>query len=120
MLFLPLVTADISLMKHDYQNMRMEELFFGSGGVFDLLPSSCPLCPSCFCILSAADCPLSLCIVVISRLCVSDWQIATLALLLGGTALTLLSFLMALISLCFSCRSRCYKPIALILFAVGM
>lgn len=52
--------------------------------------------------------------------CVADWQIATLALLLGGTALTLLSFLLALISLCFSCRSRCYKPIAVILFTAGM
>ncbi|CAG08050.1 unnamed protein product, partial [Tetraodon nigroviridis] len=46
----------------------------------------------------------------------TDWQIATLALLLGGAALTLLSFLMALLSLCFSCRSRCYKPVAVILF----
>ncbi|TNM88039.1 hypothetical protein fugu_006260 [Takifugu bimaculatus] len=46
----------------------------------------------------------------------TDWQIATLALLLGGAALTLLSLLLALISLCFSCRSRCYKPIAVILF----
>lgn len=29
MLFLPLFTEDISLMKHDYRNMRMEGLFFG-------------------------------------------------------------------------------------------
>lgn len=50
---------------------------------------------------------------------VSDWQIATLALLLGGAALTLLSFLVALISLCFSSRSRCYKPVAVMLFTAG-
>ncbi|KAG7230710.1 hypothetical protein INR49_019523 [Caranx melampygus] len=46
-----------------------------------------------------------------------DWQIATLALLLGGAALTLLSFLVALVSLCFSSRSRCYKPVAVMLFS---
>lgn len=50
---------------------------------------------------------------------VSDWQIATLALLLGGAALTLLSFLMALVSLCFGSRSRCYKPVAIMLFTAG-
>lgn len=50
---------------------------------------------------------------------VSDWQIATLALLLGGAALTLLSFLVALISLCLSSRSRCYKPVAVMLFSAG-
>ncbi len=50
---------------------------------------------------------------------VPDWQIATLALLLGGAALTLLSFLVALISLCFSSRSRCYKPVAVMLFSAG-
>ncbi|XP_074524124.1 transmembrane protein 47 [Halichoeres trimaculatus] len=47
----------------------------------------------------------------------TDWQIATLALLIGGGALTQLSFLVALISLCFSSRSRCYKPVAVMLFA---
>ncbi|XP_040040432.2 transmembrane protein 47 [Gasterosteus aculeatus] len=47
----------------------------------------------------------------------TDWQIATLALLLGGAALTLLSFLMALTSLCASCRSRCCKPVAVLLFS---
>ncbi|KAM9849053.1 transmembrane protein 47 [Aulostomus maculatus] len=46
----------------------------------------------------------------------TDWQIATLALLLGGAALTLLSFLVALVSLCFGSRSRCYKPVAVMLF----
>ncbi|XP_071344003.1 transmembrane protein 47 [Trachinotus anak] len=48
---------------------------------------------------------------------VTDWQIATLALLLGGAALTLLSFLVALVSLCLSSRSRCYKPVAVMLFS---
>lgn len=50
----------------------------------------------------------------------SDWQIATLALLLGGAALTLLSFLVALVSLCCGSRSRCYKPVAVMLFSAGM
>lgn len=47
----------------------------------------------------------------------TDWQIATLALLLGGAALTQLSFLVALVSLCFGSRSRCYKPVAVMLFS---
>lgn len=47
----------------------------------------------------------------------TDWQIATLALLLGGAALTLLSFLVALVSLCFGSRTRCYKPVAVMLFS---
>ncbi|MEQ2193679.1 hypothetical protein XENOCAPTIV_009314, partial [Xenoophorus captivus] len=51
---------------------------------------------------------------------ISDWQIATLALLLGGAALTLLSFLVALVSLCFSSRSRCYKPVAIMVFSAGL
>ncbi|MEQ2177634.1 hypothetical protein GOODEAATRI_005553 [Goodea atripinnis] len=51
---------------------------------------------------------------------VTDWQIATLALLLGGAALTLLSFLVALVSLCFSSRSRCYKPVAIMVFSAGL
>lgn len=51
---------------------------------------------------------------------VSDWQISTLALLLGGAALTLLSFLVALVSLCLGSRSRCYKPVAVMLFSAGM
>lgn len=49
----------------------------------------------------------------------SDWQIATLALLLGGAALTLFSFLVALVSLCLGSRSRCYKPVAVMLFSAG-
>ncbi|KAJ7993529.1 hypothetical protein DPEC_G00273350 [Dallia pectoralis] len=47
----------------------------------------------------------------------TDWQIATLALLLGGAALILFSFLVALVSVCVGSRSRCYKPIAIMLFA---
>ncbi|CAL8253401.1 unnamed protein product [Merluccius merluccius] len=47
----------------------------------------------------------------------TDWQIATLALLLGGVALILFSFLVALVSLCVGSRSRCYKPVAVMLFA---
>ncbi|TKS74636.1 Transmembrane protein 47 [Collichthys lucidus] len=47
----------------------------------------------------------------------TDWQIATLALLLGGASLIVLAFLMALISLCISSRGRCYKPVAVILFS---
>ncbi|XP_077463406.1 transmembrane protein 47 [Stigmatopora argus] len=48
---------------------------------------------------------------------VTDWQIATLALLLGGAGLTLISLLVALASLCCSSRSRCYKPVAIMLFS---
>ncbi|XP_061680990.1 transmembrane protein 47 [Syngnathoides biaculeatus] len=47
----------------------------------------------------------------------TDWQIATLALLLGGAVLTLVSFLVALLSLCSNSRSRCYKPVAIMLFS---
>lgn len=68
--------------------------------VISCLSSLPPVCP-CVCVF------------------VSDWQIATVALLLGGAALTLLSFLVALISLCFSSRSRCYKPVAVMLFSAG-
>ncbi|XP_056132979.1 transmembrane protein 47 [Lampris incognitus] len=50
----------------------------------------------------------------------TDWQIATLALLLGGVALILLSFLVALVSVCVSSRSRCYKPVAVMLFAAAV
>ncbi|CAG5864550.1 transmembrane protein 47 [Menidia menidia] len=47
---------------------------------------------------------------------ITDWQIATLALLVGGAALTLLSFLVALVSLCLGSRGHCYKPVAIMLF----
>nr|XP_020452439.1 transmembrane protein 47 [Monopterus albus] len=47
----------------------------------------------------------------------TDWQISTVALMLGGAALTLLAFLVAMVSLCFGSRSRCYKPVAVMLFS---
>ncbi|XP_022071814.1 transmembrane protein 47 [Acanthochromis polyacanthus] len=48
----------------------------------------------------------------------ADWQIAMLALLLGGAALTLLAFLMALVVLrCFGSWSHCYKVVAIMLFS---
>ncbi|KAG5276308.1 hypothetical protein AALO_G00130450 [Alosa alosa] len=47
----------------------------------------------------------------------TDWQIATLALLLGGAALILLSFLVALVSVCIGSRRRFYRPVAVMLFA---
>uniref|UniRef100_A0A8C7EZU2 Transmembrane protein 47 n=1 Tax=Oncorhynchus kisutch TaxID=8019 RepID=A0A8C7EZU2_ONCKI len=49
----------------------------------------------------------------------TDWQIATLALLLGGAALILFSFLVALVSVCVGSRSRCYRPVAVLLSAAG-
>ncbi|XP_028856603.1 transmembrane protein 47 [Denticeps clupeoides] len=51
----------------------------------------------------------------------TDWQIATLALLFGGGALILLSFLVALVSVCVGSRRRFYRPVAVMLFAaVGL
>ncbi|TRY95221.1 hypothetical protein DNTS_010031 [Danionella cerebrum] len=47
----------------------------------------------------------------------TDWQIATLALLLGGAFLILLSFLVALVSVCTRSRRRFYRPVAVMLFA---
>ncbi|KAM9384483.1 transmembrane protein 47 [Pholidichthys leucotaenia] len=47
----------------------------------------------------------------------TDWQIATLALLMGGATLTLFSFFVALVSLCFGSRGRFYKPVAVMLFS---
>lgn len=47
----------------------------------------------------------------------TDWQIAALALLLGGAGLTLLAMLVGLVSLCLGSRSRCYRPVAVMLFA---
>ncbi|XP_017262577.1 transmembrane protein 47 [Kryptolebias marmoratus] len=47
----------------------------------------------------------------------TDWQITMLVLLMGGAALILLSFLVALVSICFGSRSRCYKPVAVMLFS---
>ncbi|TWW64047.1 transmembrane protein 47-like [Takifugu rubripes] len=47
----------------------------------------------------------------------SDWQVATLALLLGGGALVLMSFLVALVAVCIGTRRRFYTPVAFMLFA---
>lgn len=47
----------------------------------------------------------------------SDWQIATLALLLGGAAIILIAFLVGLISICVGSRRRFYRPVAVMLFA---
>ncbi|XP_016301759.1 transmembrane protein 47 isoform X1 [Sinocyclocheilus anshuiensis] len=47
----------------------------------------------------------------------TDWQIATLALLLGGVFLILLSFLVALVSVCIRSRRCFYRPVAVMLFA---
>lgn len=48
-----------------------------------------------------------------------DWQVATLALLLGGGALVLMSFLVALVAVCIGTRRRFYAPVAFMLFAAG-
>ncbi|XP_039870766.1 transmembrane protein 47-like [Simochromis diagramma] len=45
------------------------------------------------------------------------WQVATLALLLGGGALVLMSFLVALVAVCIGTRRRFYAPVAFMLFA---
>uniref|UniRef100_A0A8B9NKD7 Transmembrane protein 47 n=1 Tax=Accipiter nisus TaxID=211598 RepID=A0A8B9NKD7_9AVES len=50
----------------------------------------------------------------------SDWQIATLALLLGGAAIILIAFLVGLISICVGSRRRFYRPVAVMLFAAGI
>lgn len=49
----------------------------------------------------------------------ADWQVATLALLLGGGALVLTSFLVALVAVCIGTRRRFYAPVAVMLFAAG-
>ncbi|XP_060788567.1 transmembrane protein 47 isoform X1 [Neoarius graeffei] len=46
-----------------------------------------------------------------------DWQIATLALLHGGAFLILISFMVALVSVCTCSRRRFYRPVAVMLFA---
>ncbi|VFV45097.1 transmembrane protein 47-like [Lynx pardinus] len=47
----------------------------------------------------------------------TNWQIATLALLLGGAAIILIAFLVGLISICVGSRRRFYRPVAVMLFA---
>lgn len=110
-LFLPLIPSHLSLpspaccQQHRHSSPMQPRFSYLCHALSrcDFMPLSPPHLPS----------PLSLCVFA------SDWQIATLALLLGGAALTLLSFLVALVSLCFSCRSRCYKPVAVMLFSAG-
>lgn len=46
----------------------------------------------------------------------SDWQIATLALLLGGSLLVLLAFAVVLVSVCVGTRTRFHRPVAVMLF----
>ncbi|XP_054482156.1 transmembrane protein 47-like [Anoplopoma fimbria] len=46
----------------------------------------------------------------------SDWQIATLVLLVTGAVATLLAFLVALISLCRGTQRRHYRTVAVLLF----
>ncbi|XP_076025164.1 transmembrane protein 47-like [Genypterus blacodes] len=46
----------------------------------------------------------------------SDWQIATLVLLVAGAVATLVAFLMALISLCQGTQRRHYRTVAVFLF----
>nr|XP_056717787.1 transmembrane protein 47 [Euleptes europaea] len=47
----------------------------------------------------------------------TDWQIATLAMLLGGATIILIAFLVGLISICVGSRRRFYRPVAVMLFA---
>ncbi|KAL2094221.1 hypothetical protein ACEWY4_008940 [Coilia grayii] len=49
----------------------------------------------------------------------SDWQIATLVLLLAGAAVTLVAFLLALISLCMGTHRKHYRTVAIFLFTAG-
>lgn len=46
----------------------------------------------------------------------TDWQIATLVLLLAGGSITLIAFLFAVISLCKGAHKRCYRTISVMLF----
>ncbi|XP_036846322.1 transmembrane protein 47 isoform X1 [Oncorhynchus mykiss] len=47
----------------------------------------------------------------------SDWQIATLVLLLAGAAVTLVAFLVALVSLCRGTHRQHYRTVAVFMFA---
>lgn len=49
----------------------------------------------------------------------ADWQIATLVLLLAGAAVTLVTFLVTLISLCRGTHRRHYRMVAVFLFTAG-
>ncbi|XP_053130429.1 transmembrane protein 47-like [Hemicordylus capensis] len=47
----------------------------------------------------------------------TDWQVATLVLILTAATITLLSFLMSLISFCLGTYKRYYRIVAILLFA---
>ncbi|XP_072370097.1 transmembrane protein 47 isoform X2 [Scyliorhinus torazame] len=49
----------------------------------------------------------------------SDWEIATVVLLLSGAVIILIAFLVALISICQGTRRRFYRPVAVLLFAAA-
>ncbi|MBN3303427.1 transmembrane protein 47 [Amia ocellicauda] len=46
----------------------------------------------------------------------TDWQVATLVLLLAGAAVTLVAFLIAVISLCHGTQRKHYRTVAIFLF----
>lgn len=48
-----------------------------------------------------------------------DWQVATLVLILTAATITLLSFLVSLISFCLGTYRRYYRIVAVLLFAAG-
>lgn len=50
----------------------------------------------------------------------ADWQIATLVLLGVGAAMTLVAFLVAVISLCRGTQRQHYRTVAIFLFTAGM
>lgn len=49
----------------------------------------------------------------------TDWQIATLVLLVSGAVATLVAFLVALISLCRGTQRQHYRTVAVFLFTAG-
>ncbi|XP_058845077.1 transmembrane protein 47-like [Acipenser ruthenus] len=46
----------------------------------------------------------------------TDWQVATLVLLLAGAAVTLVAFMISLISLCWGTQKKHYRTVAIFLF----
>ncbi|XP_060688202.1 transmembrane protein 47-like [Hemiscyllium ocellatum] len=46
----------------------------------------------------------------------TDWQVATLVLLIAGGSITLIAFLFAVVLLCKGVHKRCYRSIAVMLF----
>ncbi|KAL4659697.1 hypothetical protein GN956_G80 [Arapaima gigas] len=47
----------------------------------------------------------------------ADWQVATIVMLLAGAAVTLGAFVIALVSLCQGAHRKCYRMVAVFLFA---